>query len=216
MKSSARGKSTGPAARKQSALAVGVSRLDGPQLQEITGQWDYTTLPPNVLVGKGCYLERKESFRRFRSTRQPGLVLGERVRVYTWTEFNVEPTGWIEVGEGSILVGSVFMCAEHIRIGCGVVISYNVTLADSDFHPLDPELRRQDAIANAPFGDKSLRPPIVTQPVVIGNHSWIGVGAVILKGVSIGENARVEAGAVVTKNVPAGACVAGNPARIQS
>ena len=32
---------------------------------EITGAWDYATLPANVSVGRGCFLERKESFRRF-------------------------------------------------------------------------------------------------------------------------------------------------------
>lgn len=41
----------------------------------------------------------------------------------------------------------------------------------------------------------------------------IGSGAVILPGVTIGENAVVGAGAVVTKDIPAGATVAGNPAR---
>jgi acetyltransferase-like isoleucine patch superfamily enzyme len=42
----------------------------------------------------------------------------------------------------------------------------------------------------------------------------IGSGAVLLCGITIGENALVGAGSVVTKDVPAGATVAGNPARI--
>src|SRR5262249_47066737 len=71
----------------------------GPEeVNAITGQWDYRTLPANVRLGPGCYLERRESFKRFRSTRAPGLILGEGVTVYTWTEFNVEPTGVLEVG----------------------------------------------------------------------------------------------------------------------
>jgi acetyltransferase-like isoleucine patch superfamily enzyme len=183
-------------------------------VSEITGGWDYRTLPANVRVGAGCYLERKDSFRRFRSTREPGLVLGDRVIAYTWTEFNVEPTGLLEVGDDTTLVGAVFMCAEHVRIGERVVVSYNVTIADSDFHPHDPELRRQDAVANAPFGDRSRRPPLVCRPVVIEDGVWIGIGAIILKGVRIGAGARVAAGAVVTRDVPAGAAFAGNPARL--
>jgi acetyltransferase-like isoleucine patch superfamily enzyme len=42
----------------------------------------------------------------------------------------------------------------------------------------------------------------------------IGSGATILSKLSIGENAIVGAGSVVTKDVPAGAIVAGNPARL--
>ena len=42
----------------------------------------------------------------------------------------------------------------------------------------------------------------------------IGSNATILGGVEIGERALVGAGSVVTRNVPAGATVAGNPAKI--
>jgi acetyltransferase-like isoleucine patch superfamily enzyme len=181
-----------------------------------TGTWDYGVLPKNVVLGRDCWIERKDSFARFRSAQQPGLVLGDRVRVYTWTTFNVEPSGMIEVGDDSILVGPTFMCAQRISIGRRVVISYQVTIADADFHPIDPELRRQDAIANSPSGDRSHRPSYIFRPVVIEDDAWIGIGAIILKGVTIGRGARVDAGAVVTSNVPPGAIVAGNPARLIS
>ena len=184
------------------------------ELQAITGGWDHDSLPKNIRVGTDCFLERKESFKRFRSTCDPGLVIGNRVKVYTWTEFNIDPAGVVEVGDDSILVGVVFMCAESIRIGRRVVISYNVTIADSDFHPRDPELRKLDAIANAPEGDKSQRPPIIAKPVVIEDDVWIGIGAILLKGVRIGRGARIGAGAVVTKDVPPGATVVGNPAKV--
>ncbi len=119
----------------------------------------------------------------------------------------------LDIGDDAILVGAVFMCAEHISIGRRVVISYNVTIADSDFHPLNFEMRKQDAIANAPYGDRSLRPPIVCKPVRIGDDVWIGIGAMILKGVQVGNGARIGPGAVVTGNVPEGATLIGNPAR---
>jgi len=186
------------------------------ELAAITGDWDYSTLPSNVRVGSGCWLERKACFARFRSTRDPGLVIGDRVRVHTWSVFNVEPEGLVEIGDDSILVGATFMCAEHIIVGHRVVISYHVTIADSDFHPLDPEARKQDAVANAPFGDKSKRPTYKSRPVEIGDDVQIGIGAIILKGVKIGAGAQIGAGAVVLRNVPAGAIVAGNPARVVS
>jgi acetyltransferase-like isoleucine patch superfamily enzyme len=183
-------------------------------IDDITGKWDYSSLPDNIVVGKCCWFERKDSFSRFRSVREPGLVLGNNVKVYTWTTFNVEPEGKVEIGDKSILVGAIFMCADSIIIGKNVLISYHVTIADSDFHPIDPELRIQDAIANAPEGDRSNRPKIKTKPVIIEDDVIIGIGAIILKGVSIGKGAQIGAGAVVTFNVPAGSKVTGNPARI--
>ncbi len=182
-------------------------------IHEITGAWDYSTLPANVQVGPGCWLERKASFERFRSTRDPGLVLGAQVRAHTWTTFNVEPSGMLTIGERCVLVGATFMCADRITIGRDVIVSYHVTIADSDFHPLDPDARKRDAIANAPFGDKSQRPPIVTRPVTIDDGVWIGIGAIILKGVTIGRNARIGAGAVVVRDVPEGGVIAGNPGK---
>lgn len=184
-------------------------------VREVTGEWDYATLPDNVWLGDGCWIERPQSFERFRSTSMPGLILGERVRVYGWSAFSVEETGVVAVGGGSILVGAILMCRERIEIGRDVLISYQVTIADSDFHPRDPLLRRRDAEASAPSGDPAARPEIENRPVSIGDGAWIGIGAIILKGVQIGAGARVEAGAVVARSVPPGAVIEGNPARIR-
>ncbi len=54
----------------------------------------------------------------------------------------------------------------------------------------------------------------VSRPISIGNHVWIGLGAIILPGVKIGNFAVVGAGSVVSRHVPEGAIVAGNPAKI--
>jgi acetyltransferase-like isoleucine patch superfamily enzyme len=183
-------------------------------ISEITGTWDYSTLPANIKVGLGCFLERKESFQRYRSEQAIGLSLGNNVSVYTWTQFNIDPEGTIEIGDDSVLVGAVFMCAKQIKIGKRVIISYHVTIADSDFHPINFEDRKLDAVANAPGGNRNLRPTVKTNPVRIDDDVWIGIGAIILKGVHIGFGAKIAAGSVVTKDVPAGVTVAGNPAKV--
>ena len=50
--------------------------------------------------------------------------------------------------------------------------------------------------------------------VEIGSHAWIGAGVTILDGVRIGEGAVVGAHSLVLSDVPAGATVAGSPAKI--
>ena len=49
--------------------------------------------------------------------------------------------------------------------------------------------------------------------IKIGNHVFIGANVTILPGVTVGDRAVIGAGSVVTHDVPAGAVVAGVPAR---
>lgn len=56
---------------------------------------------------------------------------------------------------------------------------------------------------------------IVTNPIRIGKHCWIGMNAIILPGVELGDYTIVGAGSVVTKSFKEGYCVlGGNPAKI--
>jgi maltose O-acetyltransferase len=50
--------------------------------------------------------------------------------------------------------------------------------------------------------------------VILEDNVWVGSRTTILKGVTIGKDAVVAAGSVVTRDVPAGAIVAGNPAKL--
>lgn len=183
-------------------------------ISEVTGEWDRSGLPANIRIGESCWLERPQTFERYRSRHDPGLVIGAGVRVYGWSVFNLEEDATMTVGAGSVLVGAIFMCRERIDVGRDVVISYGVTVADSDFHPRDPELRRRDAEASAPYGNPAERPEVESRPVAIGDGAWVGIGAIVLKGVRIGAGARVGAGAVVSRDVPEGGRAEGNPARV--
>jgi acetyltransferase-like isoleucine patch superfamily enzyme len=168
-------------------------------------------LPDNVVVGRDCRLEWGDAFRRYRSTREPGLVIGDRVQIFTWTMFSLERDGQVTVGDDAVLVGALVMCASTVTIGRRVVVSYNVSIADSDFHPMDPELRRVDARACAPIAPIGERPPLVSAPVHIEDDAWLGIGCMVLKGTTIGAGARVAPGTVVSRDVPPGAHVEGNP-----
>lgn len=50
--------------------------------------------------------------------------------------------------------------------------------------------------------------------IIIRENAYVGAASVLLPGIEIGRMAVIGAGAVVTKDVPAGAIVAGSPARI--
>ena len=56
--------------------------------------------------------------------------------------------------------------------------------------------------------------PIEMAPVVVEDDADLGVGSVILPGVTVGRGAVVGAGAVVTADVPPYAVVAGVPAKV--
>jgi acetyltransferase-like isoleucine patch superfamily enzyme len=56
-------------------------------------------------------------------------------------------------------------------------------------------------------------PAVERAPVRIGDHVFVGAGAVIQMGVTIGDRSVVAAGAVVTGDVPPCTVVAGVPAR---
>ncbi len=52
-----------------------------------------------------------------------------------------------------------------------------------------------------------------SRPVKIGHDTWIGHGAIVMKGVTIGDGAVIASHSVVTKDVPPYAIVGGVPAK---
>jgi acetyltransferase-like isoleucine patch superfamily enzyme len=102
----------------------------------------------------------------------------------------------------------------ELSFGNYVVIGWNTTIADTDFHPIAPAQRIADAIACSPLGKNLVRPEIIRKKVNIEDDVWIGPNATILKGVNIGAGAFIEPGTLVVRDVPPRARVAGNPAQI--
>jgi acetyltransferase-like isoleucine patch superfamily enzyme len=115
--------------------------------------------------------------------------------IFTGGKFIVRPGAVVTLGSGNINARTTIDCSSSITIGHNVRISTGVTIMDSDFHQVD--------------GSKPK-----SRPIRIGDRVWIGLNAIILKGVTIGEGAVVAAGAVVTRDVPPNTIVAGNPARV--
>lgn len=181
----------------------------------VDGDWLRAPIPSNVEFDEGFYCESAQIFRKLRSTQPGAVVIGKHVSCYAGCSFAIGPSGQCMIGDFTLLNGALIMAEEKIDIGSYCLISWNVGIADSDFHPLEPAQRIIDAQALAPFyKDRPTRPKLKTAPVRIGDNVWIGMNAVILKGVTIGQNSVVAAGSVVTKSVEPNTVVAGNPAVI--
>jgi len=170
-------------------------------------------IPANVEIGEGSIIKGPTSFRRFQSQHDVGLLIG-RDCALDHCQFSVGKSGRISIGDNCYLTSVILMCESEIRIGNRVMIGWNSALADSDFHPIDPALRIQDAIALSPVSSPIGRPPIETKLILIEDDVWIGPMVTILKGVTIGRGAFIEPGSMITRDIPAGVRVGGNPATI--
>ena len=114
------------------------------------------------------------------------------------------PGASIDIGEASELSGtSITARSTAVRVGRGVLIAPNCVIVDSDFHaPWPPEAR-----ATEPGLERDA-------PVTIGDHAWLGMQCIVLKGVTVGEGAIIGAGSVVTRDIPPRCLAAGAPARV--
>lgn len=108
---------------------------------------------------------------------------------------------------------TLISCADRVEIGALTMIAHGVQIFDNDSHPLDPLSRERDYLALL-SGSGAPRPEISHAPVVIGDHVWIGMNSMVLKGAVIGAGSIVAAGSVVTGEIPPMSVAAGVPARI--
>lgn len=111
----------------------------------------------------------------------------------------------LRVGAGSWIGQQAFLhAAGGLTVGVRVGIGPGARILTSR-HALTDS-------TDSPIMDR----PLELAPVVLEDGCDIGVGAIILPGVTVGRAAQVGAGAVVTRDVPAGAVVVGVPARPMS
>jgi acetyltransferase-like isoleucine patch superfamily enzyme len=186
---------------------------DQPAKVSPPGQWAGGTLPPNVQVGVNTMITGDLAFKRFHSREPKALRIGAHCTM-DGVHFDLGEAGRMIIGDYCYFTNAVLLCELEVRIGNYVVIGWNATLADSDFHPIAPAERIADAIACSPLGKGRPRPAVAKKAIVIEDDVWIGPNATILKGVRIGTGAWIEPGSMVTRDVLPRTRVMGNPAQV--
>lgn len=156
-----------------------------------------------VELGQGC---RFYGLTTFHKARNASIRIGERCVFRSKARSNLiginrpcivsaQKGAVLTVGSDCGFSGTVIGCFSQIAIGDHVRCGANTLITDGDWHPDDPR-------AGSPM------------PVHIGDHVWLGVDVIVLKGVTIGRNSVIGAGSVVTKDVPENVVAAGNPCRV--
>jgi acetyltransferase-like isoleucine patch superfamily enzyme len=131
------------------------------------------------------------------------VELGDRVHLNRDTVVQTGDGGSVRIGADSHLQARCQLSAylAPIELGHNVQVAPNCAFYSYD-HGTDAEVPMQDQ-------------PLRTRgPIRIGNDVWLGVGAIVLSGVTIGDGAVIGAGAVVTADVPDNGIAVGVPARV--
>lgn len=116
-----------------------------------------------------------------------GVVLGDNVKVANFCNID----RYCRIGNNCNLQVYVVLSQGTI-VGDNCFFAGHVSVADEKF----------------PAAGKQIR-----KPTVFGNNVVVGMGALIIGGITIGDNAVIGMGSVVTKDVPANEVWVGNPAK---
>lgn len=118
--------------------------------------------------------------------RSKGATVGRDVVVYVPTKTEIDMTcPWL------LTIG------DHVRITQGVIILTH----DYSWSVLKKRPESRGVILGA------------QSPVTIGNNVFVGMNAIITRGVTVGDNVIIGAGSVVTKDCESDSVYAGNPAK---
>jgi acetyltransferase-like isoleucine patch superfamily enzyme len=147
----------------------------------------------NFGIDKGSFPRNKNSAIRIGDN--ASLIVNGKFDFLSGCNLNISDNAILILGSGYVNHDSKIYCKKRIEIGYNTIIAEEVKIMDSDSHQLEEA-------------------SIVTEPIKIGNNVWIGLGAIILKGVKIDDGSVIAAHSVVTKSIPKNCLAAGNPAKI--
>jgi acetyltransferase-like isoleucine patch superfamily enzyme len=147
-------------------------------------------IAPDVKLGKGV--------RIFSFVNLYGCEIGDESKIGTFVEIQKGA----RIGRRCKISSHTFIC-EGVTIEDEVFVGHGVTFINDRL----PRSTNENGGLQTEADWKCV-------PTVVKRGASIGSGTTLLCGITIGERALIGAGSVVTRDVPAGAVVAGNPARV--
>ncbi len=156
-----------------------------------------------IKYGKGCSFRGNMIF--FRSVGS-SITIGDNCSFNSDSHFNFRGInhccilqtrngGKITIGNHCGFSGVSIVSNVAVTIGDDVLVGTNTIIGDRNDHENQ----------YSEWQPKS---------VTIGNHVWIGMNCVIMRGVTIGNNVVIGANSVVTKDIPDNAIAVGTPCKV--
>ena len=155
-----------------------------------------------------------------------------RGSIINWPTGNMYGERWISIGEDTMIAADVTLSAgmvpnqemmtdpvviigDRCLIGRGsaIVGHYRIDIGDDVFTGMNVYITDQNQGYEDPDTPIGIQDP-QDDPVVIGDGSWIGSGAVVLPGARIGKHCVVAANSVVRGTFPSHSVIAGVPAKV--
>jgi acetyltransferase-like isoleucine patch superfamily enzyme len=138
---------------------------------------------------------------------EQNISIGESVIIDDGVILEASGDG-IDIGDFShICLGTIMQAGGKITIGRFTAIAPRcVVMASTDSYD------GNGFVGNSVFPDKYRDHKCL--PVIIGNHVHVGMGSIIMPGVTLGEGCSIGAGSLVTKNMPEWAICYGSPCRV--
>jgi acetyltransferase-like isoleucine patch superfamily enzyme len=164
----------------------------------------------NISVGDNVFIGRNVQFMAPSGsmlTIGDDVEIRDNVRLYAQ---NMTIDSGVTIGENTFLVGNI-----HLKSGCWISrscdISGDVEIGKAIFGPRVSCISSDHARADD--GAVCMDKQGASMKIIVEDGVWVGMNAIILKGVTLKKNSIVGAGSVVTKTTDKGDVVAGVPAR---
>jgi acetyltransferase-like isoleucine patch superfamily enzyme len=175
-----------------------------PPASSPSADWYPGRIPENIKAHPHARIGSSYSFAPFHSHTAEALTIGRGSAIHDGTRLHTGPDAQIRIGRWALLSAPRLICERLIVIEDYAMLAWDAVIMDCY---RAPARLREDLGRRHPWTHRA-------RPVRIGRAAWIGFEACIGPGVTVGAGAIVAARAVVLEDVPAGAVVAGNPARI--